>query len=291
MVKLIPVQYNNKVYPKSITPALTEVAGHFDCKHLTPSMAYSLHTEYAAKARSFKSHALYDLDAIRESHHNGIPLLWKSERWAHQFAKFVFQLCADHPAPSVIEIHPPFDEDCHDLEAFCMIYLVFEETIINSYPDTQIVIENRFGTRNARNKFILSKTASFLTLSDLIDRHNLKLRLCLDIPQLFTAHVGPAPRTKEQIDKILQPLAECRHHINSIHVWGKKRNRKGGMQAHFGTLNTWLESIELKEHFLKRVFELLDDDKSRYFVPEVNSSNEDFLCILEDFTPYINQNE
>ncbi|WP_027182087.1 hypothetical protein [Oleidesulfovibrio alaskensis] len=282
MPKLIPVQYHTKRYPSHIKPAIAELAAHFDVKQLRPAEAYCLHTEYSAGTREFSQPALEGLATIRQSHKSGIPRLWHGPQWATEFCEYIIRLCAGHPAPTIVEIHPPFTDYCPTLEDFAAIYASFEAELSAHFSPLRIVIENRHGTRYSGGRFALSKRDDVIALSKIIDRKSLKLRLCLDVPQLFSAHFGPKPRTRQDIDKVLQPLAECRHNIASIHLWGKKPNKNGAMQAHWGTLDTWLESPELKAHFLQTLYALLDDGHTRLFVPEVNSSNEDLHAIVAD---------
>jgi hypothetical protein len=282
MPKFIPVQYHSKQYPTHIKPKLSEIAGHFDVRPLRPTGMYCLHTEYSAGQRDFTQPALKDLDCIKTSQRNGVPQLWNGKQWAAEFCQYVTRLCHDHPAPSVIEIHPPFADYCHTLEKFVDNYIPFEEAMREHFPDVRIVIENRHGTRYSGGKFILNKRDDMLALSKIIDSEELHLRLCLDVPQLFTAHFGPTPRATGGIDRTLLPLQDCQHNIDSIHLWGKKPNRTGNMQAHYGTLDTWIGSSEIKAHFLSCLHDLLDDGKERLFIPEVNSSNEDLQAIVND---------
>ena len=70
--------------------------------------------------------------------------------------------------------------------------------------------------------------------------------------------------------------------IRGIHLWGKKSNINGRFTSHVGNLDTYFQNKELKEVFLKEIFNLLNDGKSRYFVPEVNSSEENLQSIVKD---------
>lgn len=277
---LKPVGYHNRTWPCGPV-VLREVAGHFDVKGVSVTGSYSLHTEYAAGARKFSSAALCVASDIPEAHVRGIPQLWKSREWAVQFAAFVVELTRQSGAPEVVEVHPPFKDYCPTFDMFLDRYACFEAALAESYPGTRIVIENRHGTRYTGSKFLLNTCEDMLDLAKLLDTSPLQLELCLDVPQLFTAHYGPAPRTAEHIDRVLQPLLECRHRIASVHIWGKKPNKRGGMQAHYGTLDTWL-GPDLKHHFLSQLHELFDDGRTRYLVPEVNGSQADMDAIARD---------
>ena len=274
------VGYHKRTWPFG-SATLQEAAAHFDVKGLSVAGSYSLHTEYAAGCRQFRNTALNALGAITAAHQRGIPQLWKSKEWANQFAAFVIELTQEAMPPEVIEIHPPFNDYCPSFSDLILHYKAFESEIARVYPSSLIVIENRHGTRYTGGKFLVSRREDLLALTDLLDATDLSLNLCLDVPQLFSAHFGPAPRTEDDIDRVLTPLMECRHRIASVHMWGKKRNKRGGMQAHYGTLDTWL-GPELKRHLLRRLHELLDDDRTRYFVPEVNGSQSDMDALARD---------
>ena len=47
-------------------------------------------------------------------------------------------------------------------------------------------------------------------------------------------------------------------------------------------VDTDFANKELKNVFCKEIFKLLNDKKRRYFVPEVNSTEEDLITILKD---------
>ena len=78
-------------------------------------------------------------------------------------------------------------------------------------------------------------------------------------------------------------MKRCIDRISSIHIWGKKRIR-GRLVAHQGDLNDYFENdTALKKHFLTGARELLADDQPRFFIPEVNSKNEDLISIVREF--------
>lgn len=277
---LIPVGYHSKKWPLA-SPSIIEVAGHFDIATASAQGRYCLHTEYSAGPRRFDSPFLADHPLLAECHHRGVPLLWHDRHWALAFAGFIADATQSAPAPEVIEIHPPFVDYCPSFEAFSERYAVFQNALHKADIDSKVVIENRHGTRYTRGKFLLNRQEDLRQACRALDASGLPLALCLDVPQLFSAHFGPAPRTEDDIDRVLTPLMECRHRIASVHMWGKKRNKRGGMQAHYGTLDTWL-GPELKRHLLRRLHELLDDDRTRYFVPEVNGSQSDMDALAKD---------
>ena len=72
--------------------------------------------------------------------------------------------------------------------------------------------------------------------------------------------------------------------ISSIHLWGKKKSSKSGRWcAHAGNLNTFFNNdLEKKDRFLKSLVQTFDDELERYFVPEVNSSEEHLKDIVND---------
>ena len=52
--------------------------------------------------------------------------------------------------------------------------------------------------------------------------------------------------------------------------------------SHSGDLNSYFESDQNKNVFLDWLASFLQDYKTRYFVPEVNSSDEDLHSIVAD---------
>ena len=85
----IYVKYHKKKYPEDITPDLVEVAGHFDKDKIDEAENYSLHTEYSYGKRKFSSELIKKYPELCEANKKEIPQLWKSKKWAEEFAHFV----------------------------------------------------------------------------------------------------------------------------------------------------------------------------------------------------------
>lgn len=281
-MKLIPIEYNDIPYPSHIKCEIKEVAGHLDKSEICVSGKYSLHTEYSFGKRKFNSNLLSNKKSIMQAQKNGVPQLWKSNEWAEEFAHFIIDL-AKTSVPYIIEIHPPFSDYCA-VDSFIDRYLIFEEIIRKSYPDCKIVIENRAGSRYRGGKFILSKANDIMQFVAALKERNVNLGIVIDFPQLLTA---------EKLDTLhmdFNKLAYCFNvlkpninYIKGIHMWGKKKSATGRWVSHCGNLNTFFSSNESKSTFVNMVKNLFDDNEYRFFVPEVNSSQEDLLSIVNDF--------
>jgi len=282
-MKLIPIQYHKRRYPSGINPKITEIAGNFDVSSIRCEMPYSLHTEYSFAARRFDSALVKNLSVIRKSCKNGIPQLWYDEKWASEFAHFIVALTSENKFPEIIEIHPPFNDYCPSWSRFIHNYKVFEDQIVSSYPNTRILIENRFGSQYRGGKFLLSSNIEFVELAEVIESSSCKLRMILDVPQLFTRHYGPKTKTSQNIVSTFAPLKDCRSYIKGIHLWGKKRSDSGRWVSHSGNLDTYFDGdTTVKKIFLDELAYLFDDNIKRYFVPEVNSSDSDLKSIIKD---------
>lgn len=279
---LIPVKYHKKNYPPHIHPIIEEVAGHFDVSSIKISGDFSLHTEYSYGKRKFTSETIQEFDEIISANKNGIPMLWYSRKWAIQFAKFIEKICKGYQ-PILIEIHPPFSDYTDSIREFIKIYREFEKSILTLWPGTKILIENRSGTMYRGGKFIISKGKHLRTLYKEIDNYHLNLKVALDIPQLLTSYGGPQQLNPDSIKNILNRQLVIRERIKGIHLWGKKRNSEGRLIAHYGDLTSYFDGdSEKKTIFLEWMKELLDDSIDRYFVPEVNSKQEDLFSIIND---------
>lgn len=280
---LIPIQYHKRKYPPGIEPKIREVAGNFDIQRIDCSLPFSLHTEYSFARRSFSSPALKGLTTIKNSHKNGIPQLWYNKKWATEFVDFIVNLTRQSNNLKIIEIHPPFNDYCQSIGRFIEIYKVFEDKILSISPETHILIENRFGSQYRGGKFIFSSNTDFVELAGKIEAKKCLLRMILDVPQLFTRHFGPKEKPKSSITSVLGQLAVCSGYIKGLHLWGKRRNDSGRWVSHSGNLDTYFDGNKTtKRHFLRELFKVLDDGKSRYFVPEVNSGDDDLGAIISD---------
>lgn len=281
MATFIPIQYHTKRYPDIIKPTIEEISGHFDVKNIRHTMPYSLHTEYSFAKRNFNSELVKQYPTLIAATQNGIPQLWHSKKWAVEFAGFICALVYGHEAPKIIEVHPPFS-DYSDIDSFMDTFCEFESAISDRFPDTALLIENRSGSYYKNGSFILSNTKQLFAFCESLVKHSTHLSIALDIPQLFTAH-GINERNQANLVRNLSQLSQIRQYIKGIHLWGKRLNAKGTMQAHYGDLNTYFHGrMEVKKLFLETLYDLLDDDKPRWFVPEVNSANQDLESIVSD---------
>lgn len=284
-MKLIPVKYHNKNYPESVIAKLDEIAGNLDSKQICVKNPYSLHTEYSYMKRTLDSELLDDLDEIKMSNKDGIPQLWKSVKWSEEYAIFIERLIGNSIPPEVIEIHPPFREYCENISMFWERYIVFYEHIISKFPSTKIIIENRCGTMYKGSKFLISTCSEVLELCQFLANGHEELGVIVDYPQLFSAEKIKMDNVK--LDKILHfntMLKPYAKNIQAIHLWGKKKsNNSGKWTAHSGDLNTFFSNDERKKAiFLDSMKDTFCDDIERYFVPEVNSSEDDLRSIVND---------
>lgn len=282
---LIPVNYHKRIYPKHIHPEICEVAGHFDVERISANGRFSLHTEYSYGKRKLSSQLLSAYPVIREAVKKGVPQLWFSEKWALEFSCFIKALCKDNK-PDIIEIHPPFTDYTFSVQNFIDIYRVFESEIIEIYPDVHILLENRSGSTYSSGKFLISKGEDLKKLSENIALHNLLLKITLDLPQLLTSYGGPQNLPLESLNTVLNSLNEIAPFVKGIHLWGKKKSQKGRVVAHCGDLTSYFEDDHKKHFFLTWLSKFLNDGVERYFVPEVNSSNEDLESIVIDLEKY-----
>ena len=281
MVQFRMVKYHNKKYPPYIPLHLEEVAAHFDVKDISPSLPYSLHTEYSYDKRYFRNPLLEKYPSIILANKNGVPQLWKDKSWAQEFAAFLIDLTSESPAPSVIEIHPPFTDYMESVSSFIEIYRFFEDAICSAYPQTEIHIENRCGSIYRRGRFLVSTVSEITDLCSQIHTHDLALRIAFDIPQLYTAHNADS-NTPDKVISLLERMKPIRPFINGVHIWGKTESN-GKHLRHIGDLDTTFQNnTELKQKFLASVRELFDDGQIRNLVLEVNSRNDHLLSILSD---------
>lgn len=309
MVRLIPISYRNKKYPDGIVPKIKEIPAHFDSRVTTSDLDYCLHTEYSYGPRKFKSSACKDLSGIRVTDRKGVPKLWFNEAWGTNFTQFILQFIGENQkSPRIIEIHPPFNDYCKNLSQFIELYTNFEDKILSICPETEILIENRYGSQYSNGAFILSRTDDLNKLTELIREHNLKLKIALDIPQLFSAyHLEIGKFSKNRLSEIFKELYPVRKYIASIHLWGKCFGKNNRISAHMGTLDSYFNGLrcedlstlnvntlnsylkekvlnnnDIKKYFLGELYNLLNDGKVRYFLPEVNSRSEHLQSIVRD---------
>lgn len=272
------IKYHGQSYPADIPLKTEEIAAHFDITAISGRLKRSLHTEYSYGKRNFTSALVTKYPEILAAQKAGVPQLWKSETWALQFADFLIALVGNEAAPSVIEIHPPFN-DYTDIAGFIKSYTCFESKIKEHFQETEILIENRCGSVYSGGKFLLSKVQDIDTICEAIERSGLHLKIAYDIPQIYTAHNA---KTESVFIKLLEETIPFREHIGGVHLWGKRRSETGRKVAHCGDLNSYFENDAVKNHFLHAFRKCFDDGIIRKMVLEVNSGNNDLRSIISD---------
>ena len=294
MSRLIPVIYRNMNYPFHIEANIHELSGNFHKEKLIVNSPYSLHTEPSSVPKTFCSKIVNDLEHIKEAQRGNIPQLWRSEEWANEFFIFIEWLIDSNIPPEVLEIHPPFNDYCKSFIDFLDIFKVFYDEFKAKYSATTIVIENRFGTRYKGGKFLLSTYSDVLEFCSILSKSNIKLKIVLDYPQLFSAEVIPHKKKEEnwmgpnpsqlvkKIELFNQDLEQYKEVIGGFHMWGKLK--KGNRWIpHAGNFNTFFSNNnDLKREFLSSVSSTFNDDIERYFVPEVHSGESDLHSIVTD---------
>ena len=279
----ILVEYNNLPYPEGYTAQIQEVAAHFDKDAIDPRCAYSLHTEYSYGKRKFNTALISQYPTLTSANKDGVPQLWKSAKWASEFADFIVDLVDGHSSPTITEIHPPFNDYC-SLAEFADRFRIFERKIHETYPDVIIVIENRAGSVYHGGRFLVGKAKEIVALCDLIKSEALNLGIVLDFPQLLTAeNIDPFKFKTEKYQSAIQAIAEHRDLIKGIHIWGKKKSATGRWVAHAGNFDTYFGGDDaVKEIFLSGIREICNDGLPWFFVPEVNSGSSDLEAIIQD---------
>jgi hypothetical protein len=297
MSRLIPVIYRKLDYPSHIRPNICEIPGNFDSNEsFSVKSPYSLHTEYSYGSRTFKSEIFNDLVHIKLAQKNNIPQLWHNKKWAKDFFKFIEWFIQDqYRPPEVLEIHPPFNDYCKSFNDFINIFKYFYDKFKEKYPTTKIVIENRFGTRYTGGKFLLSKCSDILEFCNVLSRNSdINLKIVLDYPQLFSSETKIDKKTSnwmgsnplqlvKNIITFNQEIEKYKELIAGFHMWGKCKDKNGKWAPHQGNFDTFFSNNDkLKNMFLTSVFSTFNDGIERYFVPEVNSGENDLHSIIAD---------
>lgn len=272
------IKYYGQEYPEDIPLRIEEIAAHFDVTKVRSKFEKSFHTEYSYGKRKFDSDFIAKYPEIISAQKDGVPQLWKNESWALQFADFVIDLAADGSNPVVIEIHPPFI-DYTDMPDFIKSYSRFENKVLEHFPETELLIENRCGSVYHGGKFIISKNEDVARLCDAIDSADLKLKVAYDIPQIYTAHNA---KSEAVLIGLLEEAKEFRESIGGVHLWGKRASASGRRVSHCGDLNSYFGDLNIKNHFLQAFKDCFNDGIVRKMVLEVNSGNEDLRSIISD---------
>jgi hypothetical protein len=278
MIRLIPVRYDSITYPDGVHSEIQEESAPLSIPHLKRfAPKYSLHTDPSASRKvPPDSEFLEDFPTLRKSCVNRIPQLWFNKQWANEFAGFIKKAVDKNSPPAIIEVHPPYKDYCDSMQQFLENYRVFEERIFSSYPETEILIENRYGTKYKGGLFLISSYRDVVDFVSQLEKTTprLKLGLVLDFPQLLAQSGMLKPKNdniKEMLTEMFNSLKFCKSRIRSIHLWGPETIYANGHfdGVHKADLHGLFKYHEgMKEFFLENVYELLRDIDPCYLVPE-----------------------
>lgn len=272
------IKYHGKEYPTDVPLRIEEIAAHFDITRIRAKLKKSLHTEYSYGKRKWDSALVQKFPELVAAQKESVPQLWKNERWAEQFADFIFELNGSGIAPKAIEIHPPFS-DYTDISGFVKSYAAFETKIKERFPDVDILVENRCGSVYHGGKFVISKVKDIDALCEAIEKAGAQLKVAYDVPQIYTAHNA---KTEDEYIRLLEESKRLRSLIGGVHLWGKSTSSTGRKVSHCGDLNSYFGDQTIKEHFLQAFKDCFDDGVARKMVLEVNSGNADLKSIVTD---------
>lgn len=231
--------------------ALVERPGHFDATPVPAGADYVLRAETGREPRSLRSPLLKGLQVLSGQHRAGVPRLWISQAWVREFYLHFHRLTRDGAPPRLLVLSPPLFADCPDLDAFLALYRPFEAELARRRPGVWLHLENRATSHLGPS--LLSRAQDLGDLARAADEHELTLRLCLNLPQLFAAHLGDARPGPRDIEDILTPLRRCAHAIGALRP--------------FADPDAVLGSPDLTGAVLTRLRDILNDGRRRYLLP------------------------
>ena len=280
------IKYGHLKYG-DIQPEIEEIGYPFQTfgKNIlkSPILPYSLHTEYSASTLSeqtINELKKYGFNYLANSLRANRADLWASKEWTKEFVdfiKFIVKNRIENKSPKIIEIHPPYTtkkDYQNSLESFFDNYKFFESKMIEAYGEEIIILlENRNQTGN----FLLSKSSDYIEFQKYIQKNNLKLKLIVDIPQLYGKMLRNfnQPNPNKIIEIMTNDLLKSTDVIGGFHICGKRH--MGDFDDLFG-IN--------KHYFLEKLKEITDNiEHTVYIVPEI-MRQQDYDNILKDIQDY-----
>ena len=88
--------------------------------------------------------------------------------------------------------------------------------------------------------------------------------------------------SEKKLGRALEKMFRIRKFVDSIHLWGIRKDSQNRWVSHAGDLDTWFDCKSKKKVFLDWFLEFSSDEKIRFFVPEVNSLENDLHSIVRD---------
>lgn len=214
---------------------------------------------------------------LRLSYEKDNDLLWKDSARLDVVLKNLMDTFSQHGMPETLELLSPLRSQTYGEEDFFRQYSILEKSL-KKYKTIKIAMVNGPQKQSGKSKYLIQSAQDVVNVNKVVKDLKFKLKFAIDLPRLIKRK-----NYKGDFEEDFHRLSEIRTSIIGIHL-SKLPSRTGFSHRHYKDGNTYLYKYDYPENsdFLGSLSALLNDNLSRYFVPEGMASEAELEELVDD---------
>lgn len=214
---------------------------------------------------------------LRLSYEKDNDLLWKDTTRLDVVLKNLMDTFSQYGIPDTLELLSPLRSQTYGEEEFFKQYSILEKSL-KKYKTIKIALVNGPQKQNGKLKYLMQTAEDVVNIHKIVKEMKFKLKFTIDISRLVRRK-----NYKGEFEEDFNRLTEIRTSIVGIHL-SRLPSRTGFSHRHYKDGNTYLYKYDYPENsdFLGSFSALLNDNLSRYLVPEGMASEAELEELVDD---------
>ncbi|MGE7054379.1 hypothetical protein ACQKLN_22220 [Paenibacillus glucanolyticus] len=252
---LVPVTTKGMMYPVDIKSNMTFLETTTGALKVAPNEAYIL----------------------RLSYEKDNDLLWKDAARLDVVLKNLMDTFSKYGMPDTLELLSPLRSQTYGEEEFFKQYSILEKSL-KKYKTIKIALVNGPQKQSGKSKYLMQTAEDVVNIHKIVKEMKYKLKFTIDISRLIKRK-----NYKGEFEEDFNRLTEIRSGIVGIHL-SRLPSRTGFSHRHYKDGNRYLYKYDYPENsdFLGSFSALLNDNLSRYLVPEGMTSEAELEELVDD---------
>lgn len=214
---------------------------------------------------------------LRLGYEKDNDLLWKDSERLNLIIKNLTDTFAKYGLPDTLELLSPLRSQTYGEEEFFKHYSILEKSF-KKYKTMKIALVNGRQKQSGKSKHLMQTVEDVVNINNVVKEMKYKLKFAIDISRLIKGK-----NYSGDFEEDFNRLSEMRAAIVGIHL-SKLPSRTGFSHRHYKDGNTYLYKYDYPQNsdFLGSLSALLNDNLSRYFVPEGMATNVELEELVDD---------
>ncbi|TXK80663.1 hypothetical protein [Paenibacillus sp. N3.4] len=214
---------------------------------------------------------------LRLSYEKDNDLLWKDAARLDVVLKNLMDTFSQYGVPDTLELLSPLRSQTYGEEEFFKQYSILEKSL-KKYKTIKIALVNGPQKQSGKLKYLMQTAEDVVNIHKTVKEMKFKLKFTIDISRLIKRK-----NYKGEFEEDFNRLTEIRTSIVGIHL-SNLPSRTGFSHKHYKDGNTYLYKYDYPENsdFLGSFSALLNDNLSRYLVPEGMTSEAELEELVDD---------